>query len=135
MVRVRTGLSGGGSGPGHWRLTTGARLPSQSELGDERPIPLDVVTSEIVEQPAPTTDHREQSPTGVMVLAVDLQVFRQVVDALGEERDLDLGGAGVGLVEAMLSDDGGRVGHAWAQNLLRGRAQGTRPCSEAPKGP
>src|SRR5271170_4387584 len=110
VVRVRTGRFLGGRPAGHWRLTTGAPLPPQAELGNERPVPLDVVASEVVEQPTSTTDHHEQTPTGVMVLAVDLQMLRQMVDALREERDLHLGRAGIGLVEAMLGDGGGRVG-------------------------
>ena len=45
---------------------------------------------EVVEQPTPPTDEHEQPTARVMVLLVDLQVLREVVDALGEERDLDL---------------------------------------------
>jgi hypothetical protein len=47
-----------------------------------------------------------------MILLVDLQVLREMVHASGEERDLHLGRAGIGLVEAVLGDRGGRVRHA-----------------------
>src|SRR2546430_15712023 len=49
-----------------------------------------------------------------MVLCVDLQVLREVVDPLGEQRHLHLRRAGVGLVEAVLGDRGRGVGHAAA---------------------
>ena len=41
----------------------------------------------------------------MMVLLVDLQVLGQVLDADGEDGNLDLGGAGVLLVLAILLDD------------------------------
>src|SRR4051794_7632909 len=143
VVRVRTAhAQRAGSGP--WRLTTdddvadlfartilakrGADvrsssllvLPAKAELGDECPIPLDVVASEVVEQPPTATDEHQQPTARVMVLLVDLQVLREVVDPLGEDRHLDLGRAGVGLVEAVLLDGCGLVGHAVARALLRG---------------
>ena len=65
-------------------------LSPQTELRDERSVPLDVVPSEVVEQPAPATHEHEQSPARVMVLGVDLQVVGEVVDALGEQRHLHL---------------------------------------------
>ena len=42
----------------------------------------------------------------------------EVVDALGEERDLHLGRTGVGLVEPVLADGGGLVGHTLAVIFL-----------------
>ena len=78
------------------------RLPAEAEPGDERPVPLDVVAPEVVEQATPPTDEHQEPSAGVMVLLVDLQVRREHVDPLGEERDLHLGRAGVGLVEAVL---------------------------------
>src|SRR6185436_5010470 len=90
-------------------------LPPQSELGDERPVPLDVVASEVVEQPAPPAHEHQQTPARVMVLAVDLQVLREVVDAIREQCDLHLRRSGVGVVPAVLGDRGGGVGHAFSE--------------------
>ena len=59
-------------------------------MGDDRPVTLDVVGSYVVEEPATTTDQHQQATPAVMVLLVDLQVLGEVVDALGEECDLDL---------------------------------------------
>ena len=86
-------------------------LPTKTELRDQRPVPLDVVSSEVVEQPTAPTHEHEQSPTRVMVLLVDLQVLGEMRDAIGEQRDLDLGRTGIGLVNAVLGDRGGSVGH------------------------
>src|SRR6478736_5861449 len=85
----------------------GVRLAPQTQLGDDRPVALDVVLLDVVEQPATTThQHQEPSPA-VMVLLVDLQVLGEVVDAVGEQCDLHLGRTGVGLVQSMLSDGSG----------------------------
>jgi len=46
-----------------------------------------------------------------MILLVNLQVLSQVVDALREDRYLHLGRSGIGLVEAVLGDCCGLVGH------------------------
>ena len=55
-------------------------LPAQAELGDEGPVPVDVVASQVVEQTTTSTDEHEQPTARVMVLLVDLQVLREVVD-------------------------------------------------------
>src|SRR5262249_9650744 len=87
-------------------------LPPEAQLGDQGSVPLDVVAPEVVEQPTPPTHHHQQPTTRVMVLRVDLQVLREVVDPLRQECDLHLRGAGVGLVAVVLGDRGGFVGHA-----------------------
>src|SRR5437762_3053244 len=66
-----------------------------------------------------------------MVLVIALEVLGEVRDPLGEERDLDLGRAGVGLVLPVLRDRLGLAyggnGHGWAP-VAGGRApwNGTR---------
>ena len=80
-------------------------LAAQAVRGDDRAVALDVVLGDVVEQPPATTDQLQQAASGVVVLLVGLQVLVEVVDALGEECDLDLGRAGVGVVLAMLGDD------------------------------
>src|SRR5581483_7883730 len=92
-------------------------LPAKPEPGDERPVPLDVVAAEVVEQATSPADKHQQPPAGVMILLVDLQVRREHVDPLREERDLNLGGTGVGLVEAVLADRGGGVWHRQIRSL------------------
>ena len=43
---------------------------------------------EIIQQTTTLADHLEQPAAGAVVLHVLLQVFRQMVDPLGEQRDL-----------------------------------------------
>src|SRR4051794_39925601 len=94
------------------RRPFGSVLPAEAELRDECPVPLDVVASEVVEQ-SPTLTHEHEQPTAaVMVLLMDLQVLREVVDAPREERHLDLRRPGIGVVEAVLSNRGRGIGHA-----------------------
>ena len=73
----------------------------QAELRDERPVPLDVVAPEVVEQ-SPTLTHEHEQPTAaVMVLLVDLQVLGEVGDAVIVALD--------GIVLAAGSDRGNEV--------------------------
>lgn len=87
-------------------------LPTESELRNECPVPLDVVAPEVIQQPTTTTHEHQQATTAVMVLLVELQMLRQVVDAPREERNLHLRRTGIGSVEAMLSDRCSGIGHA-----------------------
>ena len=74
-------------------------------LLDQLRVAIGVLALQVVEQPAPLADELQQPAPGVMVLDVRLEVLRQVVDALAEERDLDFRGAGVGVVRAVDTDD------------------------------
>src|SRR6476661_4787691 len=101
-------------------------LPAESELRDQCPVPLDVVAPEVIQQPPTLTHEHEQSTAAVMVLLVDLQVLREMVDAPREERHLHLRRAGVGLVEAVLGDRGSGIGHA-ETGILRCTEAGNLP--------
>ena len=93
-------------------------LAPEAEASDDRSVPLDVVALHIVEQSTPTTDHHEQTTTGVVVVLVSLEVLGEAFDALGEEGDLNLGRAGVGLVESVLCNRCRLVGHAGVSCFL-----------------
>src|SRR3546814_18608513 len=67
----------------------------------------DVCSSDLVQQPAALADHLQEALPGMMVLAVGLEVLGEVLDALGEEGDLDLGGAGVHVVGSVALDQVG----------------------------
>ena len=82
-------------------------LPTETVGGDDASVPLDVVVTDVIEETAPAADQHEQATTTVVVLLVDLQMLVEVVDPLGEQCDLDLGRARVGVVQAMLGDDPG----------------------------
>lgn len=86
-------------------------LPAKAESCDERPVPLDIVLLDIVEEAAAATDEHQEAPATVMVFLVGLEVLREMVDAPGKERDLHLRRPRVGVVEAVLADRCGLVRH------------------------
>ena len=81
------------------------RLLSQAQLLDQSAVGLDVLFLQISQQTSALTNHQQQAAVGVVVVAVQLQVLVEVVDALGQQRDLNLGGAGVALVAGIGVDD------------------------------
>jgi len=80
-------------------------LFAQTQFSQDSTITLDVLLFEVVEQAAALTNHLEQTTTGVVILLVELEVLVEVVDALGQQSDLNLGGTGVALVAFELFDD------------------------------
>ena len=63
---------------------------------------------------------------------MDLEMLGELVDPLGEERDLDLRRPRVGVVELVLGDRGAFVGHA--EGSL-GQARSARPVSHRTRKP
>jgi hypothetical protein len=51
---------------------------------------FDVTLSQVIKQFAPPRDHFKQSSSGVIVLVMNLEMLRQLVDALRQQCDLDL---------------------------------------------
>src|SRR5215212_5264513 len=80
-------------------------LPAQAELADERPVPLQVLLLEVVQEPAAAADEHQQAAARVVIVLVRAQMLGEVVDAAREHRDLDLGGPGVGPVLAEAGDE------------------------------
>ena len=97
-------------------------LSTQSQLCDECSVALHVLFLEIPKQAPTLADHHEQTSPAVMVLLVDLQVLGEVVDPLGEQRDLDLRGAGVRPVRAVFVYNCLRVLHEVLPTRLSDRA-------------
>src|SRR5688572_5684030 len=122
---------------------SGGRLAAEAELGVDGAVALDVDVAQVRLEALALADELQEAPAAVMVLLVHLQVLVELVDASGEERDLHLGRAGVGLVGAVLFDCGGLVSHVvlvWPRMglvfvCLVGQAYwpeartGERPCS------
>jgi hypothetical protein len=75
------------------------RLSTQSKLGDDGSVTLDVVLLDVVEHATPATDHGQQTTAAVIVLLVRLQVAREVVDALGKDGNLHFRGTRIGCVK------------------------------------
>ena len=78
------------------------KLFSQSELVYDCTVALDVYLLQVVEQVSSVTDHLLQTAAAVEVLLVGLQVCGQVVDAGGQNSDLNLGRTGVSLMGCVL---------------------------------
>src|SRR6476659_5951981 len=76
----------------------------EAELGDQAGIALRVLLAKVIEKRAALVDQHEKSAARVIVLRVRLEMLGQVLDAFGEDRDLHLGRAGIGLAAGMLLD-------------------------------
>ena len=70
-------------------------LLTDTQLGDQSTVTVDVLLCQIVQHLAALTNHHQQATTGVVVVLVDTQVLGQLVDTGGEDGNLNLGGAGV----------------------------------------
>src|SRR6266545_7352489 len=79
--------------------------PAKAEPLDQGPVAVDVLLRQVVQQPAALTDQEQQATTAVVVVLVLLQVLGQLRDAVRQQRDLDLGGAGVTLGQGVLTHD------------------------------
>ena len=80
-------------------------LLSQTQLADDRAITLDVNLLQVVQKVSSVTDHLLKTAAAVEVLLVGLQVLGQVSDAVGEDRDLNLGRTRVSLVGCVLLNE------------------------------
>ena len=116
-------------GLGRTRAVARGRAPrglaTQSQIGDQLQVAVVLGAGQVVEQSAAAADHLEQSAAGVVVVLVAAQMFGHAIDALGEQRDLDIGRAGVAGVEPVLLNDTARSASARAIGsvlLLDGRA-------------
>ena len=92
------------AGAGRSSTAPRAGLSTQAEVRDQGAVALQVGALQISEQAAALADHHQQAPAGMVVLRVGAQVLGELVDALGEQRDLDLGGPGVAIGPAVLAD-------------------------------
>ena len=79
------------------------QLLAELELLGNALITADVSRVEIIQQTPALAHHHEQSAAGTMVFFVLLQVLRQVIDALREQRDLHISRACVPFVELKIA--------------------------------
>ena len=73
-------------------------LPDAQPL-DQTSISLVIVFPEIIEKPSPLTYQLEETPAGVVILDVDLEVLREMIDALAQQGNLNFRRARIGLME------------------------------------
>src|SRR3712207_349307 len=81
-------------------------LLTKTQLRDEIGVARFVFLAKIIEKRAALVDEQQQAPARMVVLRVGLEVLGQVVDALGEDRDLDFGRTGVRGPAGIVADDG-----------------------------
>src|SRR5690606_26820746 len=81
------------------------RSAPQAEPRDEVLVGLVVRTFQVGQQALALTHHHQQPAAAVVVLLVSLQVLGELLDALGQHRDLNCSGAGVlGVLAEVLGD-------------------------------
>ena len=80
-------------------------LSAKTETLDELTVASDVYLGEVTEEAAALTNEEQQSTTRVVVVLVFLEVFGQILDSLGKQRNLNLGGSSVTGVSCVFVDD------------------------------
>src|SRR5687768_7719946 len=69
----------------------GAVLATEAQLGDDRAVALDVLSTQVVEEALAASDHTEEASAGVVVLGVGPEVLGELGDPLRQHGDLHLG--------------------------------------------
>src|SRR6476620_6720018 len=82
------------------------KLAAQAEALDERTVAGNVSLLEVAQHALATTNHSQQTALGVEVVLVLLHVLSQILDPLGQDRNLDLRRTGVALGRCEILDDG-----------------------------
>jgi hypothetical protein len=59
-----------------------------------------ITAFQVFQQAPPACDHRQQSPAGMMVFAMQLEMILQLQNALAQNRYLDLWRTGIGFVNS-----------------------------------
>jgi hypothetical protein len=72
----------------------------QLELFGNRLVARQIRMMEIIQQAAALADHDQEATAGAVVLDILLQMFGQVIDALGQKSDLHVSGPCVALVKS-----------------------------------
>ena len=81
-------------------------LLTDTQLSDQSTIAFDVLLCQIVQQLTALTDHLQQAAAAVVVVLMHLQVLGQLLDASGQDRDLDFRRASVVFVGLVCLDNG-----------------------------
>src|SRR5437868_15037301 len=80
-------------------------LLAQPQLLDQYAVTVGIARLQIVEELAPPRHHPQQAAPRVMIFNIALEVIIEAIDARGQQRDLNLGRAGVAGCALMLSND------------------------------
>ena len=77
---------------------------AEAEAADQGAITLGVFALEVVQKPTTTTDHLQQTLTGMMIVNVRLEVFGEGPDPFGKQGNLDFSRPGVGVASLVFTD-------------------------------
>ena len=80
-------------------------LLTKTQSGDQSTIAVDVLLAQIVQKVPALADHLQQAAAAVVVVDMGAQMISQLVDAVGQNGNLNLGGTGVALMGRILFDD------------------------------
>ena len=80
-------------------------LSAQAELGYQGSVALDILAAKVIEQPTPLANHHEQPAAAVVIAFVEAKMLGQMVDSLGQQCHLHLGGPGVAFAMSELGND------------------------------
>jgi hypothetical protein len=81
-------------------IGTDSGLPAEFENFNYLLVFVGILLAQVAEEAAASPNELEQAATGVVVVLVNFEVLDEMLDARGEQTDLDAGGAGVLIVSA-----------------------------------
>ena len=81
-------------------------LLTETQLLDDCTVTSNIVLLEVRKKISSVTNHLQEATATVVVLVISLHVLGQVVDAVGQKCDLNLGRTGITFVDGVLFDDG-----------------------------
>ena len=76
------------------------RLAAQPQALDQRPVSIGFRSPHVLEESPPPAHEFEQTPAGMMVLAVQLEMLGETIDALRQKRHLNIRRTRVGHVDS-----------------------------------
>ena len=76
------------------------------QLLNQGAVPLHIHLFQVVQEVPPLTHEFQETPAGVMILYMGLEMLRQVIDPLAQDSDLDLGRPRVRGMSLIPLDDG-----------------------------
>src|SRR6266536_2138440 len=85
--------------------TEGRRLAAESESSNDDPVTRAVLLHQVGKKAAARADELEEAATRMVILGKALEMRVQLLDSLGQERDLDLGRPGVTFLGGIPGDD------------------------------
>ena len=86
-------------------------LAAQTEGLDRLRVAIGGRQLEVIKQLAAAGDHAEEATAGAVILGIGGQMGREMIDALRQNRDLDIGASGVFVVDFEVGGGSGDFAH------------------------